>query len=855
MKSITAGKKFGELLVHHGFISVQQLNEALRHQKTRTPHRPLGQICLNLGFISPTVLRVVLDRYRKGKLLGEVLLKMGAVSEDQLHEALSEQKRSGKRLGQVLLDKRYITRADLAEALSVQLRISKIVPSVYMVDQELLAKAAPDYFRQHRVVPLSRVVTSADRNKEMVRVLMEDPLDIATLADLKKVFDAEIEPAISATMDLDTFLNEIFVSHEDYHVVTTAVALDIPIAHQTEGVPFNSNNVSPGQINLESATYSLPGLAGEGDGGKGIGGDHTADSGKPTPARPSSDDAHGGKMAVLTRPSSKLVEPTPASYPEKEVNGVKIRPKKEHYSRMSDLTVPANRLPEPHAPPPAEDEANGTETEPQQQNHSNMADLTPPAERPANAESPSPASWDNAKFSGYPVNETPNIELSAPTKAMVIDEGDYDAAQARSNAVAILNALVFSAVKERASDIHIEPLESRVSVRYRIDGVLRHKMDVPKAIAAPLTTRVKVLSGLDIAERRRHQDGRIEARIAGRDIDLRVSTYAALWGENVVIRILNRETALVDVTKLGLSPLNQERYLRLLACPAGVILVTGPTGSGKTTTLYASLMHLRDTGIKIITVEDPIEYTIEGVVQGRLDSRPDLSYEDFIKSMMRQDPDVIMIGEIRDEAGAAAAVQASLTGHKVLTSFHTDDTVSALLRLLDMNIQPFLISSTIVGIIAQRLVRTLCPHCKEETIPDKPVIKTFTSIKPMDGFEAGTFYRAVGCRECDHTGYRGRTGVQELLEINEPVKEAILDRKTSSHIRLIARESAHLVSMAEDGFYKAARGITTLQEVLRLVFVNASDASVPYHGENLIAYCDGAENSNVLRLPKAQHRT
>ncbi len=472
------------------------------------------------------------------------------------------------------------------------------------------------------------------------------------------------------------------------------------------------------------------------------------------------------------------------------------------------------------------------------------------AGKSAEAGPPPPSKANAANMLDLSTIDGQNIEMmSAVTKDMIVDDTDSNSVVAKDNAVAIFNFIVFSAVKERASDIHIEPFESKVRVRYRVDGVLRHVTDLPKSISSALTTRVKALSGLDIAERRRHQDGRIEARVGNKDTDLRVSTYAALWGENVVIRILNRETSLVGLGKLGLSPFNLNRYTRILSYPAGIMLITGPTGSGKTTTLYASLIHLNDGSTKIITVEDPVEYTIEGVVQGKLDSRPDLSYEDFIKSMMRQDPDVIMIGEIRDEAGAAAAIQASLTGHKVFTSFHTDDTVAAILRLMNMGIEPFLISSTIIGIMSQRLARTLCPFCKRPAPVDESITKTFTSITQGISYGDYEFYGPVGCPECNNIGFKGRTGIHELLEINEPVREAILARKTASQIRLTARESAHFISMAEDGFYKAAKGITTLQEVLRVVFVNANDGEIPYELDRLMAFCDGTDEDSVLMMP------
>ncbi len=850
MEFIPMGKKFGQLLVRHGFINEHQLEEALRHQETKAPHKPLGEICVDLEFISKTVLRVVLDRYRKGRLLGDVLLRMGVVSTGRLGEALAMQKKVQKRLGQILLDMRYITKADLAEALSIQLGIPKIVPSVYMADPVLLSKAPLEYYRRHRIVPLDSVVTSDNANKEIVTVLMEDPLDVATMADLRRIFNAEIQPVVSDTTDIDDFLNQIMHPWDRYCVEKQTGAPDMPAFQQTKEVSLSRDDLPESQVPLEAQDRLAATVTEPGDGVREAG---ATDVAMLTSPRPPSDVTLTKTPHVI--PSVKEVfesEPTPLT--RGTGTGIGSRPQKQYESRMSDLTRPYNRLLGTGSTSPARKKIARTKPEPETQDNTTRPHTPVPKNEPPKLEPTAPAPWTMAKLSDLSAQDGRNVELSAPAKDMVIDEGDCDQVEAGKNAVAMLNAIIFSAVKERASDIHIEPLEGKVSIRYRIDGVLRRKADLPKSVSAALTTRVKALSGLDVAERRRHQDGRIEARIADSDIDLRVSTYAALWGENVVIRILNRETALVGINELGLSPINLDLYLKILAYPAGIILVTGPTGCGKTTTLYASLMRLRETGIKIITVEDPVEYTVEGVVQGRLDSRPDLTYEDFIKSMMRQDPDVIMIGEIRDEAGAAASVQAALTGHKVLTSFHTDDTASALLRLMDMNIQPFLISSSLVGIMAQRLVRTLCPFCKEPTTPDSATMKAFTSINAEGPYGTHTFYRAVGCPECADTGYKGRTGVHELLEINEPVKEVIVAQKTSSQIRLTARKSAHMVSMAEDGFYKAAQGITTLEEVLRLVFINAGDAAIPYDADRLIAYCAGAEDKNVLQLPRARNR-
>ena len=417
--SIPTKEKFGALLAQHGFISEQQLQEALQHQERSAPHKRLGEICVDLGFISTTVLRVVLDRYRNHNLLGALLLRMGVVSADRLSEALSEQRKGGKRLGQILLDKRYVTKADLAEALSIQLGIPKIVPNVYMVDPMLLAKAAPQYFRKHRVVPLSRVVVSGVRSKEIVTVLMEDPLDTTTIADLGKVFSAEIRPAVSATMDIEDFLNETLDSLDRGSVANLASALDMPVFQQTEEMALARNDVPASQVGLEKHNYSITGLTAQGDGTNGTGKEGMA------------------YVKILSSPQSAP-------------NGVRA-------TKTSDANLPSHKQPE--------------------------TSLT------------SSATWGMEKSCDLLTKNANNVELPAKTKDMVIDEEDSGAVKARRNAVTILNSIVSTAVKERARDIHIEPLENRVCIRYGADGVLKHEADLPKPIAEALTTRVKTLSG------------------------------------------------------------------------------------------------------------------------------------------------------------------------------------------------------------------------------------------------------------------------------------------------------------------------------------------------------------------------
>lgn len=447
-----------------------------------------------------------------------------------------------------------------------------------------------------------------------------------------------------------------------------------------------------------------------------------------------------------------------------------------------------------------------------------------------------------------PDGTEPEANIEVEVKDLVIKNSDL--AKTDKSIIDVLNYIISRAIREEASDIHIEPMEKVLRIRYRIDGIMTHKTDLPSYMTQPLVTRTKVLCGLDIAERRRHQDGRIAAKVMGKEVDLRVSSYAAMWGENIVIRILHRQSVHVDIDMLGFSPYNMKRFRQILNHPSGMMLVTGPTGSGKTTTLYAAMQYLNSMSKMIITVEDPVEYAIEGVVQGKLNPKLGQSYMDFLKSMMRQDPDVLMIGEIRDRDAAEAAIQAALTGHQVFTTFHTDDATGALLRLMDMGIDTFLISSTVVSIVSQRLIRVLCSRCKEVYVPGKEILAAF-SLKPGDT-GSFIFYRAKGCKECNRTGYKGRTGIHELLVVNDAVRDVILARGTSGHIRSIARKTAGLISLREDGFYKAATGVTSLEEVVRVVFYNEGDLLMPRTAEEIVALCEGDASLARDAEPAAQ---
>jgi len=432
-------------------------------------------------------------------------------------------------------------------------------------------------------------------------------------------------------------------------------------------------------------------------------------------------------------------------------------------------------------------------------------------------------------------------DVGRAIKDLVI--GDGESPQNSDRVVNIVNYIISNGIKESASDIHIEPQEKKIQVRYRIDGILHHKTDLPRSFAPALASRLKVICGLDIAEKRKHQDGRIEAKVMGQDVDLRVSTYVSVYGETIVIRILSRHSTYIDLNQLGMSPALRDQYEKLLNYPSGVLLVTGPTGSGKTTTIYASLNYLNDMDRKIITVEDPVEYTIDGIVQGKINPKIDLNYVQFIKSMMRQDPDILMIGEIRERESAEATIQAALTGHKAFSTFHTEDTTGALVRLIDMGIDPFLVSSTVVAILAQRLIRKICSFCKVRRSVDPHLISNF-QIRDYDP-KKYVFYKGKGCDNCDQTGYRGRTGIFELLMISDSIRQAILHKKSSGELRNIAREAGNLVSMREYGLYKAIKGETSPEEVLRIVYASEGDSLMPRTIEQIIELCEKSEMKYV----------
>jgi len=380
--------------------------------------------------------------------------------------------------------------------------------------------------------------------------------------------------------------------------------------------------------------------------------------------------------------------------------------------------------------------------------------------------------------------------------------------------IRLVSLIITNALEARASDIHIEPFENRLVVRYRIDGVLHEVESPPRRFSAAVISRIKIMANLDIAERRLPQDGRIRLRVQGKEIDLRVSTVPTMHGESVVMRILDKGGVALDFKRLGFEDDTLAKFLAVLGQPHGILLVTGPTGSGKTTTLYTALEQLNQPDVKILTVEDPVEYQMPGINQIQVKPQINLTFANALRSIVRQDPDVIMIGEIRDLETAEIAVQSALTGHLVLSTVHTNDAASTVNRLLDMGVEDYLLTSTVNGILAQRLVRTLCPHCKEAhtalpEIVEQMGLSRFTSDKEI------TLYRPKGCPQCAHTGYSGRISIMEMLTVTDPLRSLVMKHATATDLRNEAVREG-MLTMYEDGLRKAVRGVTTFEEVLRV---------------------------------------
>jgi type II secretion system protein E len=401
----------------------------------------------------------------------------------------------------------------------------------------------------------------------------------------------------------------------------------------------------------------------------------------------------------------------------------------------------------------------------------------------------------------------------------VEDEDNLDIADLQKMAkeelvIQMVNLIINQAIQDRASDIHIEPFEKEMRVRYRVDGVLHEVNAPPKRFHAAVVSRIKILADLNIAERRLPQDGRMRIRTGGRQIDLRVATIPTLYGEGAVLRILDKQTAMLGLTELGMDRDMFSSFRRLIQEPHGIVLVTGPTGSGKTTTLYASLNEIYSVEKKIITVEDPVEYQLNGVNQIQVHPQIGLTFASGLRSIVRQDPDIIMVGEIRDHETIEISIHAALTGHLVFSTLHTNDAAGAVSRMLDMGAEPYLVASSLMGVVAQRLVRINCPRCREP-YDEKPEVLREIGITP-EMVKREPLMKGKGCAECRGIGFKGRSGIYEFLTIDDNVRKMIIERSPASHIKQYGQKSQSMITMLADGRSKVLQGETTIQEVLRV---------------------------------------
>ncbi|NHC39505.1 Flp pilus assembly complex ATPase component TadA [Bacillus sp. MM2020_1] len=400
-------------------------------------------------------------------------------------------------------------------------------------------------------------------------------------------------------------------------------------------------------------------------------------------------------------------------------------------------------------------------------------------------------------------------ELPQNEKGRADDITDLD-----SPIVRLVNQLLSNAVIQRASDIHIDPQETKIVIRYRVDGVLRVERVLPKTTQSVLIARIKIMSNLDITEHRIPQDGRIKLNLDFHPVDLRVSTLPTVYGEKIVMRILDMGSTLNDLNKLGFNALNMKRFTEMIEKPTGIVLITGPTGSGKSSTLYAALNRLNSEAVNIITIEDPVEYQLEGISQIQVNQNVGMTFAAGLRSILRQDPNIIMVGEIRDRETAEVAIRASLTGHLVLSTLHTNDSVGTVTRLLDMGVEPFLLASSLSGIVAQRLVRKVCRDCVEEQEPSKREREIFAKR----GMKIDKILRGKGCSSCNMTGYKGRVALHEILVINEEIRRIVMNGESFQRLKEIAVKNK-TIFLIDDGLLKVKQGLTTTEEVLRVAIL------------------------------------
>ncbi len=618
-------RQFGKALLKEGIITERQLQHALQVQLDSFEKKRLGQILIDLGYVTARELRDISQKYHLRQPLGEILVYNKFITKTDLETALEEQKSSGKRLGEHLLDTNKITEDQLARAISLQLDIPYIVPNKRLIDKKLFQRFPNSLMKQWSLLPLFK-------NDNVITVLVHDPFNQEMVRMLTSVINEKIEFAV-------------------------------------------------------------------------------------------------GPEPMITRVLKEMME---------------------------ESSVITDRSPTPFEETAA-----------------------------------------SSQFHRYDLDKA-IANQSSSTQAM-----------------SIVDFILSNAISQKASDIHIDSMYSKLRVRHRVDGHLIFDTDLPKNVADQVVRRIKVMSQIGITDAVDQQDGNMYVKYMDKNIDLRVSIYPTVLGPSITIRSLTKEIGLKSLEELGMLPRVLWTLKQILDTPGGLILFTGPAGSGKTTSLYACLNYLNQDSLKICTVETPVEYSIEGVAQCQLRNVEKDKIGERVKSMLHQDADVIVLGEITDEDSAKAAVTAALTGHKVFSTIHTDDTFAAILRLMDLGMRNYLLSSTGIATVAQRLLRKICPKCKEPFTPDRELFKNY-NLKDFDP-DNWEFYHGRGCAHCNQTGFSGRTGLFEILVFNDEIRNAFLKNQSSSILRKLTQNTKLYLSLREAGFIKALQGETTLEEALSIL--------------------------------------
>lgn len=716
----------------------------------------LGQLMVQRGIITPSELAIALE------LQG--LLRSSTGPSQPLKGTNSEEDRY--KLGQLLVERGIVAPKELAVMLGLQLGVPYIDPNTYQIQPQALELISEATAREHKVMPLAV-------GDDSLQVAIADANDASTLQQLATGIGLKIEPVVAAPEEIETAIESNYGAAGE--LVDQSIDNTVP--------------APPGEERITQATVEALKNIGLVDDGEGL---------RPTPEE--QDFATDEEATV----SSDMLQDIASL----NLNTCNIDPKA--LQLISEATARKYNV-----IPLAIN--NGTL-------HVGMADANDIfALQELNAQTrmriePVIATREEIQraidrnYRAYgEIEQQFNTTLASSPSAV---GGSTVDAVAGAPVVRALDLIVDEAIKSRASDIHIEPEEDRLRLRYRIDGMLHEVASLPINAHAPLISRLKILTNMNIADHLRPQDGQFSVKAMGREVDIRVATVPTAHGEMGVLRVLDKSFAALSLGDVGFSPENLEQFKNMLKSLYGMILISGPTGSGKTTTLYASVSSLDCTGRNIITIEDPVEYRFKGINQIQVNTRTGLTFAAGLRAIMRHDPDVILVGEIRDPETAEIAVQAALTGHLVLASVHANDAVGSLFRLIDLGVPPFLVSSGLIGCIAQRMVRRICHHCRRQT--RAPVEAKLAYCKEM-GEERTKFYYGSGCNSCTHTGYLGRVAVFEILHVSDEIRKALLAGASAGQIRDQAVKEG-LVSMWHDGMLKVKAGVTTPCEVLRSVF-------------------------------------